>query len=120
VSDTKQAEASEREKWKALCALPQFGPRFENSDGSWEWRHELLPEVRDRILALAAENAELRAKLAAAEKAEAELARARMALVAEHDEMVEKVRRSEREVAAIQELLVTANEALRARKEPQP
>jgi chemotaxis receptor (MCP) glutamine deamidase CheD len=68
VSDTKQAEASEREKWKALCALPQFGPTFENSDGSWKWWHELLPEVRDRILALAAENAELRAKLAAAER----------------------------------------------------
>jgi hypothetical protein len=68
VSDTKQAEASEREKWKALCALPQFGPRFENSDGSWEWRHELLPEVRDRILALATENAELRDKLATVER----------------------------------------------------
>jgi hypothetical protein len=53
VSDTKQAEASEREKWEALCALPEFGPTFENSDGSWEWRHELLPEVRDRILAIA-------------------------------------------------------------------
>jgi hypothetical protein len=74
VSDTKQAEESEREKWERCAQALGLMIAWISRDATMAsvgvtpaFESHVHPVVRDRILALAAENAELRARCKTAE-----------------------------------------------------